>query len=852
MDGDHEFVADSTSMADMSPHRRRRVTKSAKSVTNTSGSPKHPGAVPHQRAPFRSSWVIPPWVLLFLWFAAASSALWFDGALFGEASQLRAAVAIAVVSLLMVSTRWSAVWRFLRTRLGLLAIASGIVLIVSALFSVYHWASVREILKAVAVAEVFLLAAVTVDNDRLRDKWIWCLYWWSVAAAGVGSALYLVGMRWPDSALGGFAVQALATAVNRLSSFFGYANAFAAFMLLPIALGVAAAWPGGRRGAFALVGLVIPLLAMQLAASRGGYLVLGVLLVLLFLAALRLAGRGAFVRSRAAVVTGAALVVVVVLMFAPSLPIATSGPQVGARFASIGAEVRNTDAETSGIGGRIAMIRDALRYSASYPVLGSGPGTYASTYFRFRSTNFFSSDPHSLALLLLTETGIIGLMFQMLLLAGSLWILWRAAVRDAHRSPLLIGMAAGITGIALHAMMDWDFQSWFLPLLVSAAAGIGAAALPADSAWLLSPVRARQAPAPQGQKAVADRLPRALRLTALALAGVCLVVTVPAVVAGSAAQRALGALPAKPAEAVRLLGVAGRLNPFNAEYPYLRAQASASSPTSTDPSGTDRAIRDGFGRAIALNPYNIKYHIEQAKYLLGQMDPACVAVYENLTRIDPGDPGTFTSLGWAYHLLYRNDDKALTAIDSALAIDSGYYEAWMVLGRIKENAGDATAAIQAYWKAAQADLTDSSALGRLGNLYEKAGNVAGAARAGFELLRRNPDSETAKTTFQSVGMDLQLVNAQIKGRRLAASWIVSGKDAAESYKLVLVRADGTETKLVEGIVQAQRTADVPIGASIEEGTYRLRVYAMAPRALKTLDAPWVSWAESADLDIPAT
>jgi tetratricopeptide (TPR) repeat protein len=839
-------------MADMSPNGRPRVTKPARNATNVSGSPKHPTVVPHRRTPLRLSWVIPPWVLLFLWFAAASSALWFDGALFSEAGQLRAAVLVAIVALLTVSTRWKAVWSLLRTRLGLLAVASGIVMIVSALFSVYHWASVREILKAVAVAEVFVVAAVTIDNDRLRDTWIWCLYWWSVAAAGVGSALYLVGMRWPDSAVGGFAVQASATVVNRLSSFFGYANAFAAFMLLPVALGVAAAWPGGRRGALALVGLAIPLFAMQLAASRGGYLVLGVLLVLLFLAALRLAGRGAFVRSRAAVVTGATLVVVVALMFAPSLPMAGSGPQVGARFASIGAEVRNTDAETSGIGGRIAMIRDALRYSASYPVLGSGPGTYASTYFRFRSTNFFSSDPHSLALLLLTETGIIGFMFQMLLLAGSLWILWRAAMRDAHRSPLLIGMTAGITGIVLHAMMDWDFQSWFLPLLVSAAAGVAVAALPAGSAWLLSPVRARQEPAPQGQKVVADTLPRTLRLTALAIAGVCLAVAVPAVVAGGAAERGVGVLPAKPAEAVRLLAMAGRLNPFNAEYPYLQAQATASSTTSTDPSGTDRAISDGFGRAIALNPYNIKYHIEQAKYLLGQMDPACVAVYENLTRIDPGDPGTFTSLGWAYHLLYRNDDKALTAIERALAIDSGYYEAWLVLGRIREASGDDTAAIQAYWKAALADPADSSALGRLGNLYEKAGNVAGAARAGFELLHRNPDSETAKTTFRSVGMDLELADARVMGRQLSASWTVSGKDAAESYRLVLVRTDGTETKLAEGIVPAQREEDILIAASIEEGTYRLRVYAMAPAALKALDAPWVSWAESADLNIPAS
>jgi O-antigen ligase/tetratricopeptide (TPR) repeat protein len=833
-----------------------RVTKPTRTVTKGAGRLASPGATPSRRVQHGTIWPTPSWILLFLWFAAASAALWFDGALFGESSQLRAVVAISTVWLLTVSTRWDAIWSLLRTRLGLLATLNGVVLVVSALFSVYQWASVREILKAAAIAEVFLLAAATVNDDRLREKWIWCLYWWSVAAAAVGSALYLVGMRWPESGIGAFAVQALATVANRLSSYFGYANATAAFMLLPIALGIAAACSGGRRGAAALAGLTVPLAAMQLTASRGGYLVLGAVLAMLFVAALRLAGRRVVVRSRAALVTGAvlvtgaAIVVVVVLVFSPSLLTTTSVAQVGQRFASIGAEVRNTDAETSGISGRVAMIRDSVRYAAAYPVLGSGPGTYASAYFRFRSTNFFSSDPHSLALLLLTETGTIGFMFQMLLLAGSLWILWRAAVRDVRRNPIFVGMAAGVTGVILHAMIDWDFQSWFLPLLVSAAAGVGAAALPAGSTWLLSPVRARLAPAPQGLKVGADRPLRTLRFAVLVLAVVFVCVTVPAIVAGIVAKRGLSALPTKPIEAARLLRVAGQLNPINATYPYLRAQAFASSTTTTDPSGTDRAVREGYARAIELNPYYIEYQIEQGKYLLGQMDPACVGVYENLTRIDPGDPGTFTSLGWAYHLMYRNDEKALASIDTALRIDSEYYEAWLVLGRIREASGDTASAIEAYWKAAQVNPADPLPLGRLGNLYEQAGNGAGTARVAWELLRQSPDSETAKTTFQSVGMDLQLADAQVKSRQLSASWTVGGKDAAESYKLVLVRAGGTETVLAEGIDATQREVDVTIPASIDAGTYRLRVYAMAPRALEALDAPWVSWAESVDLTVP--
>jgi O-antigen ligase/tetratricopeptide (TPR) repeat protein len=831
-------------MADTSLNGRPRVTKPARSVTNASASPKHSGAVPHHQTLHRSPRRIPTWLLLVPWFVAASAAFVVDGALFGEPSQLLAVAIIAAISPAVIALRWDAVWQILRTRLGLLALLNGIVLVVSALFSVYHWASVREILKAVALAEVFMVAAVTVDRDALRDRWLWVLYWWSITAVAAGIILYAVAVRWPQSMVGIFGIRAQVMFGTRLGAFFGYANALAAFLLVPISLGVAAAWSGGRKGITALVGLIVPLVALQLTSSRGGFLVLAVVMAVMIGIGARMRQSTGVTPVRKAAIAAGTLLVAMVLVLAPPLTLSPAAPQVGQRFASIGAEVRNTDAETSSIGGRIAMIRDSVRYAAAYPVLGSGPGTYASAYFRFRSTNFFSSDPHSQAMLMLTETGIIGFVLQMLLLAAVLGLLWRAAIRDAQRSLLLVGIAAGITGVVLHAMADWDFQSWFLPLLIAACGGMAVRVGAANPPWLLLPARgvtAHVGATPTGKG-------RRLALVGLV---VVMVASVLAVAAAQVAQRAVGLSSTNSAVAARRLEVAQRLNPLDADYPFLRARVYASQLQGVTNEGTDKAIRDAFAHAVALNPYYIEYQIEQGKYLLGQMDPACVAVYENLTRIDPGDPGTFTSLGWAYHLMYRNDEKALASIDTALAIDGEYYEAWMVLGRIREASGDTASAIKAYWKAAQVNPADPSPLGRLGNLYEQAGNSAGTARVAWELLRQTPDSETAKTTFQSLGMDLRLVAVQLTGRQLSASWTIGGKDAAESYNLALVRPDGTEILLAEGIDATQREADVTIPASVQAGTYRLRLYAMAPRALEALDTLWVSWAVSADLDIPA-
>jgi tetratricopeptide (TPR) repeat protein len=219
----------------------------------------------------------------------------------------------------------------------------------------------------------------------------------------------------------------------------------------------------------------------------------------------------------------------------------------------------------------------------------------------------------------------------------------------------------------------------------------------------------------------------------------------------------------------------------------------------------------------------------------------------NLTHIDPGDPGTFTSLAWAYHLLYQNNTKALQALDQAFAVDKSYYEAWLVLGSIQEARGKLPEAIAAYWKAAEANLADVQALGRLGSLYEQNGNAAGAARAAFELVQRTPDSADAKAAFAAVGLSIKLDRAVVEGRQTNVAWTTSGKQVAESYKLVLVRPNTEDVVITEDIAAGQRSIEASIPQTVLDGPCRLRLYAMAPVALADLKDPWVAWAESGEL-----
>ena len=256
---------------------------------------------------------------------AATIALLSDGALFHESSQLVAVVGVLGLGLVLTVRDWNRVFPLAGSRLGLLVVVNGVVLVISAMLSVYHWASIRELLKAAALAEAFLLGATLIDRANLRDRFLVMFYWWGVAMAGAGSILYPGGHALAAE-LAGELRRADAGDTQRTVSArsSGMPMPSPRSCWLPIALGVALAWHGGKRGTAALVGLVVPLVAMQLAASRWGYVVLGLVLVAMLIMGLRLARRGGFTRMRAATVTGVVLVLTVVSMLVPVSTISSS------------------------------------------------------------------------------------------------------------------------------------------------------------------------------------------------------------------------------------------------------------------------------------------------------------------------------------------------------------------------------------------------------------------------------------------------------------------------------------------------------------------------------------------------
>ncbi len=122
-----------------------------------------------------------------------------------------------------------------------------------------------------------------------------------------------------------------------------------------------------------------------------------------------------------------------------------------------------------GIGKRVSLAADAagrldiwtvaLRVAAQYPVLGVGPGAFASAYLQYRDANqLFKpfSQAHNIYLHILATLGVAGFLthaWLALALIGMVWRLWHTKQDWAQRS-VRLGSIAGLVTIAAHGLFD--------------------------------------------------------------------------------------------------------------------------------------------------------------------------------------------------------------------------------------------------------------------------------------------------------------------------------------------------------------------------------------------------------------
>jgi O-antigen ligase len=220
-----------------------------------------------------------------------------------------------------------------------------------------------------------------------------------------------------------------------------------------------------------------------------------------------------------------------------------------------------------GLHDRVPFWRAAWIDYATHPLLGSGPGTFAAAWLRYRTVSDSALDAHNLYLQTLAELGPLGLALLVLALLVPLSGVRRARHRFAPAA------AAAYAAYLTHAAVDWD---WQLPAVTLVAVVLGAVLIVGGR-----PERERSRLA----------VPAACTATALvALAACAMLVGSRSLVAASHAARAK-----QWPEARALAARAARWQPWSAEPLLVLGQAQAAT-------GDRDAAIASFRRATALAP----------------------------------------------------------------------------------------------------------------------------------------------------------------------------------------------------------------------------------------------------------
>lgn len=260
---------------------------------------------------------------------------------------------------------------------------------------------------------------------------------------------------------------------------------------------------------------------------------------------------------------------------------------------------------------RCTWWRQAVRLFTDDPFGGAGAGTYELARRRLREDTQQPLSPHDLPLQALAETGVVGFLFLVGLVAAAARVVVAALRRAGGERSAVASLAAAAAAWAAYALVDmsWEYPAVTAP--VFATLGVLAA----------RPARGHQAR-------------RVRPLTALALAGAA-VAAVASVAAPWLAERRLEAASA---------AIASR--------DLAEAASEADAARSLDP--------------LSIDPIQLRAAIAEA----ARDEPRALRLYREAVELQPRNPDTWFELGRHYYEVRRDPATAFCALDRAYAIDS--------------------------------------------------------------------------------------------------------------------------------------------------------------------------------------
>jgi len=782
---------------------------------------------------------------------------------------------LGLVALLMVGVPWlrrrfSAESPVVMSPLAWLLIAASVFGLVSFAVSVHRGVTLQELLKLTGLLGMFLFALTCAGSEDRLHTLSWVVFGASVITMAGCVVLYVLSPRVVTGPIASLAhALVVRDAGGRFAAFFSYPNALAGFLILPICIGVGlfAFGRGGRERLLGLAGTIVLMAALVLTGSRGGLLVAAGVLLLLPVAGWLC--RCVSSRQMAHVVIAYG-VMAVILAASIALPVSRTRiwKPLAYRFTEVVQEVSGGKATTgAALGSRLQMFRDLGPYLRAYPVLGSGLGTYASVYMKFRSQLFFATDPHSLVVKSLAEGGILGFALELGMITVLLWLGFRAALLSRNKA-LTFAVIVGIAGTLTHSCSDIDSMFYAIGALCAVLLGscAGLTMQAGASFWVLGrSVRRAASPAPGTKDVKSSRLRSRTRsrtwlgtagLVALGLVAVVFALATSAEACWVAGQRAPSTTLAVTVQ--HEYQAAEVLNPFNARYPLALAGLSAGMlnrvAKDVQPALLDQA-KGAYQRAVNLDPLNPVVQIQYAQFLYRHGDKDAVGVFQRLTIVDPIDPGSWTSLAHVQITFNHNATLAEQAIDQARRLDPTYYDIANLTGQMALDKGDVAAAEAAFRQSVKSNAAQQFGWSELTNIYRTSGQQGKLVAALFDGFANAPDGAAFAAELQRLAPMAQWTSptagtSVIPGGTVALAWNVAGAaNRLEGQTLFAVVATGDWIRVADGLKPSVRSLTWQVPAVIPPGPCHFYVYLQAPKLMVGSDRGWASYAGSPPVQV---
>jgi hypothetical protein len=230
-------------------------------------------------------------------------------------------------------------------------------------------------------------------------------------------------------------------------------------------------------------------------------------------------------------------------------------------------------------------------------------------------------------------------------------------------------------------------------------------------------------------------------------------------------------------------------------------------------------------------------------------------VYDNLTRINPLEPGTWTSLAHAQLTFNNNPELARSALNQAEQLDATYYDIFNVQGRIAMMEGDLPSAEAAFRQSVATRPAQQVGWSGLVDVQRGTGVPGKLIAALFDASMSAQNPAVFAAELEGLAPTGYWVSpaggtSVAQGGTVSLAWSVSGLSSALEWPIIYaVPATGDWILVADGLQPSVRELTWQVPATVPVGPCRFYIYLLAPKLMTGADRPWSCYAASLPVQV---